>query len=247
MSYVADAYLDGRSDDIRLQPVSISFDQLEEVTEYADYARGAQKKPETLGWAYKFIKSQGERKYGKIYVRFPESVSMRHYLGAPHGPMASDKAAKRLGAEQDGDRGGVANPAGHTDQCQCIGVSIAVGYSRGMALTLSQIHHTLQDGLDYLERKKTPMTESALRLRGPAGVRAALDALSSGHPVTRIDGGWEPVWRIAPEHEHAAAFYRNSVIHAFLETSIVEVALAHAAHADGDRVGCILGAGSAAA
>jgi glycerol-3-phosphate O-acyltransferase len=63
-----------------------------------------------------------------------------------------------------------------------------------------------------------------------------LDALSNGHPITRIDGGWEPVWRIAPEHEHEAAFYRNSVIHAFLETSIVELALAHAAHADGDRL-----------
>lgn len=44
------------------------------------------------------------------------------------------------------------------------------------------------------------------------------------------------MWRIAPEHEHAAAFYRNSVIHAFLETSIVELALAHARHADSDRV-----------
>ena len=235
MSYVADAYLDGRSDDIRLQPVSISFDQLKEVTEYADYARGAQKKPETLGWAYKFIKSQGERKYGKIYVRFPESVSMRHYLGAPHGPMVSDKAAKRLALNKM-----AIEVAWRIQQATPINANALVSAlllaTRGIALTLSQIHHTLQDGLDYLERKKTPMTESALRLREPAGVRAALDALSNGHPVTRIDGGWEPVWRIAPEHEHAAAFYRNSVIHAFLETSIVEMALAHAAHADGDRL-----------
>ena len=44
------------------------------------------------------------------------------------------------------------------------------------------------------------------------------------------------MWRIAPEDEHAAAFYRNSVIHAFLETVIVELALAHAGRADGDRL-----------
>lgn len=80
------------------------------------------------------------------------------------------------------------------------------------------------------------MSTSALRLRSPDGVRAAVDALSNGHPVTRIDGGREPVWQITPEHQHAAAFYRNSVIHAFLETSIVELALAHAKHADGDRM-----------
>ncbi|MGB5796531.1 MAG: glycerol-3-phosphate acyltransferase, partial [Mycolicibacter algericus] len=68
------------------------------------------------------------------------------------------------------------------------------------------------------------------------GVRAAVDAMSNGHPVTRVDGGRESVWRIAPEDEHAASFYRNSVIHAFLETSIVELALAHARRGGGDRL-----------
>lgn len=72
MSYVADAYLDGRSDDILLQGVSICFDQLHEITEYAAYARGAEKTPEGLRWLYNFIKAQGERNFGKIYVRFPK-------------------------------------------------------------------------------------------------------------------------------------------------------------------------------
>jgi glycerol-3-phosphate O-acyltransferase len=68
-------------------------------------------------------------------------------------------------------------------------------------------------------------------------VRAGVDALSNGHPVTKVDGGHEPVWRIAPEQELEAAFYRNSLIHAFLETSIVELALVHAARAvEGERV-----------
>ena len=99
-AYVADAYLDGRSDDILLQPVSISFDQLHETAEYAAYARGGEKTPEGLSWLYNFIKAQGERNYGKIYVRFPEAVSMRQYLGAPHGPIAEDKAAKRLAMQK---------------------------------------------------------------------------------------------------------------------------------------------------
>lgn len=85
LSYVADAYLDGRSEDILLQPVSISFDQLHETAEYAAYARGGEKTPEGVGWLYNFIRAQGERNYGKIYVRFPAAVSMRQYLGAPHG------------------------------------------------------------------------------------------------------------------------------------------------------------------
>jgi glycerol-3-phosphate O-acyltransferase len=108
--------------------------------------------------------------------------------------------------------------------------------TNGVALTLDQLHHTLQDALDYLERKQTPMTNSALRLRTAEGVRAALDALSNRHPVTCVDGGREPVWRIAPEDEHEAAFYRNTLIDAFLETSIVDLALAYSGRADGDRL-----------
>jgi glycerol-3-phosphate O-acyltransferase len=235
MSYVADAYLDGRSDDILLQGVSISFDQLHETAEYAAYARGGEKRPEGLSWMYNFIKAQGERNYGKIYVRFPEAVSMREYLGPSHGPIAENEAAKRLALQKMSFEVAwrilQATPVNATGL-----VSALLLTTHGLALTLGQLHHTLQDSLDYLERKKTPMSTSALRLRTPEGVRAAVDSLSNGHPVTRIDSGREPVWRIAPEDEHTAAFYRNSVIHAFLETAIVELALAHAGHAEGNRL-----------
>jgi len=235
MSYVADAYLDGRSDDILLQGVSISFDQLHETAEYAAYARGGEKRPEGLSWMYNFIKAQGERNYGKIYVRFPEAVSMREYLGPSHGDMVNDEAAKRLALQKMSFE--VAWRILQSTPVNATGlVSALLLTTHGVALTLTQVHHTLQDSLDYLERKNTPMSTSALRLRTPEGVRAALDSLSNSHPVTRVDSGREPVWRIAPEDEHTAAFYRNSVIHAFLETAIVELALAHAGHVDGDRV-----------
>ena len=236
LSYVADAYLDGRSEDILLQPVSISFDQLHETTEYAAYARGGEKIPEGAQWLYNFVKAQGERNYGKIYVRFPAAVSMREHLGEPGGTIAEDPAAKRLAMQKMAFEVAWrilrATPINATALASTVLLA-----TRGRALTLQQLHHTLQDSLDHLERKKTPMTNSALRLRSTEGVRAAVDALSSGHPVTRVDGGHEPVWQIAPEHELEAAFYRNSLIHAFLETSIVEMALVHAARAaEGERV-----------
>jgi glycerol-3-phosphate O-acyltransferase len=160
---------------------------------------------------------------------------MREYLGEPHGPMTTDDAAKRLAMQKMAFEVSFrilrATPVNATAL-----VSALLLTTRGVALTLDQLHHTLQDSLDYLERKQTPMTNSALRLRTTDGVRAALDALSNRHPVTRVDGGREPVWRIAPEDEHEAAFYRNTLIDAFLETSIVELALAYAARADGDRL-----------
>ncbi|KUH80386.1 MULTISPECIES: glycerol-3-phosphate 1-O-acyltransferase [unclassified Mycobacterium] len=235
LAYVADAYLDGRSEDILLQPVSISFDQLHETAEYAAYARGGEKTPEGLSWLYNFIKAQGERNYGKIYARFPEAVSMREYLGAPHGPMTTDSDAKRLALQKMAFEVSWRILRATPVNASAL-VSALLLTTRGVALTLDQIHHTLQLSLDYLERKQTPMTNSALRLRTPEGVRAALDALSNRHPVTCVEGGREPVWRIAPEDEHEAAFYRNTLIDAFLETSLVELALAHAGRAESDRL-----------
>jgi glycerol-3-phosphate O-acyltransferase len=215
--------------------VSISFDQLHETAEYAAYARGGEKTPEGLSWLVNYIRAQGERNYGKIYVRFPEAVSMREYLGEPHGPMTTDEAAKRLALQKMAFEVSWrilrATPVNATALVSALLLS-----TRGVALTLDQLHHTLQDSLDYLERKQTPMTNSALRLRTTDGVRAALDALSNGHPVTCVDSGREPVWRIAPEDEHEAAFYRNTLIDAFLETSIVELALAYAQRVESDRL-----------
>ncbi|BBX62520.1 glycerol-3-phosphate acyltransferase [Mycobacterium saskatchewanense] len=235
LAYVADAYLDGRSEDILLQPVSISFDQLHETAEYAAYARGGEKTPEGLGWLYNFIRAQGERNYGKIYVRFPEAVSMRQYLGPPHGSLVHDPDAKKLALQKMSFE--VAWRILQSTPVTATGLVCALLLTtRGAALTLGQLHHTLQDSLDYLERKQIPMSTSALRLRTREGVRAAVDTLSNEHPITRVDGGREPVWLIGPDEEHAAAFYRNSVIHAFLETSIVELALAHAKRAGGDRM-----------
>jgi glycerol-3-phosphate O-acyltransferase len=160
---------------------------------------------------------------------------MRKYLGEPHGPMTTDDAAKRLAMQKMAFE--VAWRILRVTPVNATGlVSALLLTTNGVALTLGQLHHTLQDSLDYLERTETPMTNSTLRLRTQDGVQAAVDALSGGHPVTRVDGGREPVWRIAPEDEHEAAFYRNTLIHAFLETSIVELALVHAGRAEGDRL-----------
>ncbi|HEY3261002.1 MAG TPA: glycerol-3-phosphate 1-O-acyltransferase [Pseudonocardiaceae bacterium] len=229
LSYVADAYLDGRSDDISLQPVSISFDQLHEIGEYAAYASGAEKKPEGLGWLVGFIRAQGTRHFGKIYVRFPEPVSMRQFLGPPDGQRATDSPARRLALHKM-----AFEVAWRTNQATPINapalVTTVLLAVRGVALTLDQVHRALADALAYLEQRRIPTTASVAGLHSSDGVRATLDALSArGGPVTHLASGREPVWSIDADHQLAAAFYRNSLIHAFLDSAIGELALAHVA------------------
>jgi glycerol-3-phosphate O-acyltransferase len=228
LSYAADAYLQGRVDDIALLPVSITFDQLHEISEYAEYARGASKKPEGFGWLYGFIKAQGARHYGKVYVRFGEPVLLSSFLGpVPGAGGSADSAGRRLALQKTAFEVAWRINQGMPVTATAIVTTVLLAM-QGAALTFGQIRLGLGDALDYLEGRSVPRTASAQALSGAAALRATLDALVSGGVVTLVRDGREPVWLIGPEHQLAATFYRNSLIHFLLDTALCELAVLRA-------------------
>jgi glycerol-3-phosphate O-acyltransferase len=235
LAYAADAYLQGRVDDIALLPVSITFDQLHEISEYAEYARGASKKPEGFGWLYGFIKAQGARHYGKVYVRFGEPVLLSSFLG-PAGDAAAKPAARRLALQKTAFEVAWRINQGMPVTATAIVTTVLLAM-QGAALTFGQIRLGLGDALSYLESRSVPRTASARALSGAAAVRATLDALVSGGVVTQVRDGREPVWLIGPEHQLAATFYRNSLIHFLLDTALCELAVLRAGEAGSGAFG----------
>jgi glycerol-3-phosphate O-acyltransferase len=238
LSYAADVYLSGRVDDILLLPVSITFDQLHEIAEYADYARGGAKKPEGFGWLYGFIKAQGARQYGKVYVRFGEPVSLSSFLGpvSGDGAVAVDPAARRLALQKTAFEVAWRINQGMPVTATALVTTVLLAM-QGAALTFGQIRLGLADALDYLQSRSVPRTASAAALTGPGAVRATLDALVAGGVVSFVEEGRDPVWLIGPEHQLAATFYRNSVIHFLLDTALCELAVLRAGEAASDPVG----------
>ena len=188
LSYAADVYLTGRVDDIALLPVSITFDQLHEITEYAEYARGGAKRPEGFGWLYGFIKAQGAQHYGKVYVRFGEPVAMSSFLGPPGGAVALDPAARRLALQKTAFEVASRINQGMPVTATALVTTVLLAM-QGAALTFAQIRLGLADGMDYLESRSVPRTASALALSGAGAVRATLDALVSGGVVSYVEGG----------------------------------------------------------
>ena len=110
------------------------FDQLHEISEYADYAQGGTKKPEGFGWLYGFIKAQGARHYGKIYVRFDEPVLMSSFLGPAGGVVARDPA--------DADPAD-ADPAGRRLALQKTAFEVAWRINQGMPVTATALVTTV--------------------------------------------------------------------------------------------------------
>jgi glycerol-3-phosphate O-acyltransferase len=71
--------------------------------------------------------------------------------------------------------------------------------------------------------------EEVAELAATSGIDQALDILLEHGVVTCFENGREPVYSISRHNELVAAFYRNSVIHWFVNRSIAELALVRAA------------------
>jgi glycerol-3-phosphate O-acyltransferase len=116
-------------------------------------------------------------------------------------------------------------------------VSLVLLSTRGRAMTASEIHSSLRPMLDHIRARRLPLASSALALDSVEGVRSVAGSLVATRTIDCYDQGDEPVYGVAPAQHLAAAFYRNTIVHYFLEGAIAELALLHAAEHDGDRLG----------
>jgi len=226
LAYVVDAYRRGKSDDVLLQPVSIAYDQISDVGDYAAEQRGGAKEREGLGWFLRVVRRLG-RQYGDVHLRFAEPISLAKAVGAPDptaepSPDEESVALQKLAFEVC-FRINEATPVTPTSL-----VTLALLGRGDRALSLDELVDGLRNLLDYVQRRRIPITED-LDLRTPEGVKRALDPLVANGILACYDEGQDPVWMIAPDQHLAAAYYRNTVIHFFVNGAIAELALLRAA------------------
>jgi len=229
LAYVVDAYRRGRSDDVKLIPVSIAYDQITDVHDYAAEQTGAAKEKESFSWFVKIVRRVGAR-YGDIHINFGEPLSLAKTLGPPDpraqpAPDEQNLALQKLAFEVC-VRINEATPITAASL-----VTLALLGSGEQACTVAEVKARLVNLLGDVERRGLP-TAGALDLDTPAGIERTLDALAENGVVTRFAEGDECVYLIGPDQQLAAAYYRNTVIHFFVNPAIVELALLRAAEDD---------------
>ena len=104
-------------------------------------------------------------------------------------------------------------------------VTLALLGRMGRGLTVEQTLAVLEPFLDYVKRRDLPTTVP-LALDTPERVQSALDDLAANGVVARHPGPTEIVYVIGPDQHLAAAYYRNTIIHFFVNRSIAELAVA---------------------
>jgi glycerol-3-phosphate O-acyltransferase len=102
------------------------------------------------------------------------------------------------------------------------------------ALTVDEARVGLSNLLRYVELRKLPATAQCFELDTNAGVQRALEALAENGVVTRFEGGPEVVYRIRQEQQLAASYYRNTIIHFFVNAGIAELAVLHVSEGSDD-------------
>ncbi|MDG2336031.1 MAG: glycerol-3-phosphate 1-O-acyltransferase [Myxococcota bacterium] len=233
LAYVVDAYLRGRSEDVFLIPVSIGYDQISDVGDYASEQRGGTKQKEGFAWFLRLVRRLG-RSYGRISVDFGEPLSLAATLGSPTPgaephPDEQDLALQKLAFECC-VRINAATPITPISL-----VCLALLGRGERSLSAKETVVALANLVDYVENRGLATTEP-LNLRTAEGVEETLQALNRSGLLTRFKGGPETVYRIADDQHLVAAYYRNAVIHYFVDGAIAELALVRAAElVEGDR------------
>ncbi len=240
LAYVVESFQRGSADDVILIPVSIAYDQIQDVGAYAAEQAGEGKDRESFGWLVRAIRSV-QRRYGSAHLRFGAPVSLRSYLADTSIDIPADAddtkspAIPKLAFE-------ISVRINEVTPITPISlVALALLAEEDRSLTIDETIDRLRPYLAIVDRRNLPMTER-LDLSQRPQVAAALDELVLHGVVSRFDGATDTVYRIGPEQHLSAAYYRNTIIHFFLNTAITELSLLAVERRDGpDLVHAVIG------
>jgi len=226
LAFVVDAFRRGKSDDVYLIPVSINYDQIQDVRSYSAEARGGAKQKEGFGWFVSVVRDLSKR-YGDIHIRFGEPLSLRTQLGAPVPDAEPDPDEESLELQKLAfevslriNRVTAITPTSL--------VTLTLLGTGDRALTVPEVRSSLAYLVRYVHERKLPTSVDLHSLETDEGVRLILESLRGTGVVSCYSEGPEAVYVIGPEQQLSAAYYRNTIVHFFVNRGIAELALIRA-------------------
>lgn len=220
LKYVLEACHATDARNIHIIPISISYDLIRDVEEYATEQTSQGKGAESLRWLIGYIRSLA-RPMGKIYVDIGQPVVLAQ-APEPEDKLALSKIAFEVAVE-----------ANHVTAITFPSlVTMSLLGAAPKALTQDEVLADLRALLRWAQERDLRISRDfdpayADQLPGMIGIM-----LDEGI-VTRYDEGPEVVYGIGLNQHPVASYYRNTVIHFFVNKSIIELALLKASENEG--------------
>lgn len=220
-NYVVSSILRTQQHDVAFVPVTVVYDQITEVEDYAIEQRGDKKTPEGAGWILKFLKR--DKSHGRIHLRFGTSLDIRE-LTTPDqlaaGLTDTDKQTLvQTLAFEVAVRMNAATPITATAVLTLI---LLAGGNR--AFRLREIQYLARAGMALVRRRGLEVV-GVSDFRDDDAVAATLAQLHATGIVTYYDEGHERLFGIEANQHLNAAYYRNTAIHYFVLDALAEVVL----------------------
>lgn len=217
LAYVVDSLRRAKTEDIKLVPVSIAYDQIQDIPDYAREAQGKGKEKESLGWLLKAIKSL-RRRYGNIHIRFGEPLSVASVLSGIEESDGVPIGLQKLAFE-------VMYRIGQVTPITPIAVvSITLLAARGKALTAAEIADRCARLAEFIRARDLPTTER-LDLALPDEITGILDWLAEHGNVSSHAAVGRRVFWLDDDQMIRISYYRNVVVHFFVNRALAEMAL----------------------
>lgn len=218
LSWVVDSLVDGKADDLYLLPISIAYDQIQDVDSYAGEAGGGSKEKESLSWALRLIGNL-RRRHGDIHVSFAEPISVGEELRGRRLSGDDPGEVRKLAFEVMYRIGSV------TPVTPTAVVSIVLLATRHQALDTEAIAARCTALTTYIGRRGLPTTVD-LKLSTDADVERVMAEMIENKLISSHTAGERTVYWMEPGQMLRASYYRNMVVHFFVPRALAEVALA---------------------
>ncbi|MFH1242560.1 MAG: 1-acyl-sn-glycerol-3-phosphate acyltransferase [Pseudomonadota bacterium] len=216
LSILLNVYKEGYCNNLVFIPASIIYDRILEEKSYLKEIRGGAKEQESLK---EFLKARDilKRKYGRIYIRFGQPVSLKEYL--EQELATGEEAAQRLAFDliRSINRVTLVTPLA------LMATAILTKHRRGF--DLKQLRSTTESLSRFLTKYEIPKAPSLVDL--DQALKETISLLVGWKVVglleEKVDG--EIFYFVAEEKKRELEYYKNSIIHYFIPHAYVAVSL----------------------
>ena len=219
LKYVLEACHTTDARNIHIIPISISYDLIRDVEEYASEQTGRSKGAESLSWFIGYVRSLA-KPMGKVYMDIGTPVVLDK-APDPEDRLALSKIAFQIAVE--------ANRVTPITFPSLVTMSLLGAAPK--ALTEDEVVADLNALLAWAEARQLRISSDFDRAYKDQ-IDGLLGIMINEGIVTRYDQGPEIVYGIALEQHPVASYYRNTIIHFFVNKAIIELALSKASESE---------------
>jgi len=216
LSILVEGYREGYCDDLIFVPASITYDTILEQKSYLKEIEGAKKDQENFKQVLKarhFLK----RKFGKIYIRFAQPISLKDYLADKnnisedtHGNLALDLVRS-------------INKVTLVTPLSVIATAILSRHRR--RFRLHELISTVDTLLEFMKRYQIPIAHTLNNLTETAENVLSLLVTRKVIKLPENREVIDDIYSVDEENKRELEYYKNSIIHFFIPHAFVAVSL----------------------